>query len=225
MNDLVRLFAVAGGRSWALRHPAITFTKAAVRTCGAHMGELGDRPVATEPTIPDWLVAELPTSGSLWLADKQHAYLTAMREVCFEGLPGHPYRPLADWLMRCIADAEAHHDDEALEWVKAVFRVGIGCLPLRGHADWRVAIIAKHIDLMAVMLARLEREGVTVLGMGKTDAFLVWSATEGPPAGIHSKADPFDLAAALELVGGAHPPRSLSALVAQARRLKVITHA
>ena len=224
MNDLERLFAVAGGRSWALRHPALTFTKAAVRTCGERMGSLGDRAVATEPPIPDWLASSLPDTGSLWLVDKRHAYLTAMREVSFDGLFGHPYRPLADWLVRCLADAERQRDAEALEWTKAVYRVGIGCLPLRGHADWRAAIIAKHIELMDVMHAGLEREDLTVLGQGRTDGFLVWLPGEGPPR-VHGRADPLDLGDVHALVDGAHPPRSLSALTSQLARLKVSARA
>jgi hypothetical protein len=222
VNDLERLLCVAGGRSWALEHPGLSFTRAAVVSCGERMGALGTCEQASVPAEPDWLDTPLPEKGSLWLVDKRHAYLTAMREVTLEGLPGTPYRPLAEWGMRALDAAWGSGDEVGRDWVKAVYRVGIGCLPLRGHADWRAAIIAHHVDLMAVMLASLRMYGVPVYGQGKTDAFLVWSAGDFPPAGIRSKAQPFSLEIALELLDGPHPPRTLSALVAQARRRQVM---
>lgn len=225
MSALERLFAAGGGRTWCLAHPAITFTKAAVASCGPALGTMGECMSCSEPPLPDWLAGELPDHGSLWLVDKQHAYLTAMREVQLPGIGrAAPYRPLADWLTAALAETGTSGDEAAHDWVKAVYRVGIGCLPIRGHADWRCAIIARHVYLMEVMLTGLRRlPGIEVLGQGNTDGFLVWWAHPDGPSPVRSRYERFDLDLARRLMAEKHPPRSLSALVAASKRQTVRT--
>lgn len=224
MRDLERLFAVGGGERWCRQHPAITFTRAAVASCGPALGEEGGCHTCAEPPTPDWLSTPFPDHGTLWLVDKRHAYLTAMREVELEGLPGRPYRPLADWLMRSVGEAEARGDPQLVDDVKAIYRVGIGCLAAyRGRADWRVAIIAKHIELMEVMRRGLERDGAMVVGQGATDGFLLWTAEGEPRPTTRTEPRALELATAHRIMtrGGAtgkgRPPRTLAGLLAAYR--------